>query len=365
MTQIVRQPPSQDSGGRPEERLQGLPNPVISKREPKENMMRNRIRTLTRGLPRLIATCAVALMLCLSPAPSPAAMPVDERVMQKFEDISDSMAQHQSEMERTTSELSAKRSRIEARLEPIESEIDALDHQRPRLNSLPDAERSDATRAFAEQRVEVKSRYLELLTEQHQVDVALYRAFVRSGGAILADLEKYADALKETNSVEPDAGAAAEPIRAFQAGTARALAAIEGWGEMTRSDPRFRALWGTARMLGKAQKALDATRDTGATASAVAAQIIHVRALVDQAMIAQKILETEGSLIQVAAQALTFRLMEARNSRFGGMAVPTVDFEGRFDRITTTFADQAEESSDGEDTMLVNFDSCADLGVCD
>jgi hypothetical protein len=167
-----------------------------------------------------------------------------------------------------------------------------------------------------------------------------------------------------TNAAMGAAGT--ESIQALQVGTARVLAAVEDWGDLTREDPRFRALWQTARMLGKAQKALQVTHGNGASAHAVKSQISHLRSLLDQAVIALKILEAEGGLIQVAAQSLTFRLLSQRMGNFGGTELIDIDFEDRMNRVTSVISEEpAEDRVAGEDVMLVGFDSCADRGICD
>jgi hypothetical protein len=314
---------------------------------------------------RVILCWSLLLATALVSLEAQSATPKDEATMARFEVLHDQMASSQAALEETTRALTNERERVAQRLDRIEDELASTKRDRPTRSGGSETDRAQTQRAHKEKVIEVKSRHLEALAEQHAIDVELFRAFEEHGSAILRNLEIYVDELgsdveSERSRIETGQNA----MRTLQLGAARALASLEDWGVLTREDPRFAGLWTVARMLARTQRILENDSGADATAQAVNAQIFHVRSLLDQTRAGQAILEHEGLLLQMVAQTMTLGLLDTRMAAISGTSLPESHFEERIGRIGLILEEPSSQSL-GEEPVLFGFDECANGGDCE
>ncbi len=314
---------------------------------------------------RTLALCGA--LLCASPAVAAPVLPFDEQTLDRIEGLNRAISDHYEKLQSTAGDLATSRAHAQEKLDAIDETLADMDREIAQTRHQPGSEDLPALRYMEEHRIEIKSRYLEALAEKHAIDLEATRAFDVHGTAILLNLERLAVALEESGALGPHANprASQSAFYSLQRGTAVALAVLEDWGAMTREDPRFRALWATARVLNRNLKHARATDGVRLTVDLVRERTFVVRSLIDQARALRSALDHQGLLLQVAAQNQMLRLHFNRLGVIGGMELPDLDLDDSTRRILEDIEEEPFVSADGsEDSGLVGFDDCLHGGVC-
>jgi hypothetical protein len=314
-----------------------------------------------------VTTLLVALLISLAAvARAGPAGPFDEQTLDRIEELNEAIAEHYEELQEATTDLDARRGIATSRIEHAQQELRSIEDHKARARRLPDDQRENAVRVFEEQRVDAKSRYLEALADKHSTDMETVQAFETHATGILIHLERLADALEGAESVgEESERATRAAFQSLQRGTAVALSALEEWGTLTRQDPRFRALWATARVLNRNVQRLASPDGIRMTVELVRERTFVVRSLVDQARAMRVALDQQGLLLQVAAQNQMLHLHFARLGAIRGLELPDLDLEDTTRRIIEDIEETPFETAgmlDGDE--LSGFDDCAHYGVC-
>ena len=316
--------------------------------------------------PRTLALCAALLAASPAYAAKPA-LPFDERTLDRIEVLNRSIADHYEELQTTASGLATQRELTQEKVQAIEKTLEQMDRDVAELRRKPGSEKGSTLRYMEEHRIEIKSRYLEALAEKHAIDVESTRAFEVHGSAILVNLERLARALAESGGLDEDADprASESAFYSLQRGTAVALTVLEEWGAMTRDDPRFRALWATARVLNRNLKHARAAEGVKLTVDLVRERTFVVRSLIDQSRALQSALDHQGLLLQVAAQNQMLHLHFNRLGVIGGLELPDLDLDDSTRRILEDIEEEPYVSGGSEyDDGLSGFDDCLHRGIC-
>lgn len=312
-------------------------------------------------------TCLVVLLLATpSRAAGATAVPFDEETLDQIDSLNRAISDHYEELQSSSTEIEARRAVVESRISGIEEELDTIERERRELPPEQREADSPAARLMEEHRIEVKSRYLEVLAERHAADLEAIRSFDVHGSAILENLEKLAVALERSGRLE-QAGNGEQTLAAFrslQQGTGIALAVLEEWGALTREDPRFRALWATSRVLNRNLRRTKASEGIGLTVDLVRERTFVVRSLIDQARALRGALDHQGLLLQVAAQNQMLRLHFARLGAIRGLELPDLDIEDSTRRVLEDIEEEAFVGSSASADPLDGFDDCVEWGVC-
>jgi hypothetical protein len=309
---------------------------------------------------------ALAAVIIAFAARAASTVPFDEETLDRIGELNEAIAGHYEQLQTTTVNLDLRREAASNRIESLESELEALEDRRSEVRRLPQVRRDMALQALEESRIEAKSRYLEALAEKHALDLETVQAFDTHASAILTNLERLADALEGSGRLDEKSDQVArQAFHSLQHGTAIALAALEEWGTLTREDPRFRALWATARVLNRTMHRLNAPEGIRMTVDLVRERTFVVRSLIDQARAMEGALDHQGLLIQVAAQNQMLRLHFTRLGAIRGLELPDLDLEDSTRRILedieeTPFETAGNSTSNG----LAGFDDCAAYGIC-
>lgn len=309
---------------------------------------------------------AVAIVLLASVASASPSVPFDEETLDRIEELNEAIAEHYEELQTTTADLDAQREIAKSRIAAREQELKSLELRRSKLRRLPDDQRKHGLRALEEQKIDAKSRYLEVLADKHRLDLETVRAFETHATGILINLERLADALESVGGMTDAADQTARSaFQSLQHGTAIALSALEEWGTLTREDPRFRALWATARVLNRNMQRLSAPEGIRMTVSLVRERTFVVRSLIDQARIMGAALDQQGLLLQIAAQNQMLRLHFTRLGEIRGLELPDLDLEDSTRRIIEDIEETPFETAEAEDSDgLAGFDDCVSYGIC-
>jgi hypothetical protein len=319
---------------------------------------------MSRHAARLLIALAIALFAPVASArPS---VPFDEQTLDRIEELNEAIAEHYEELQTTTADLDAQREIAKSRIAAAEEELKSLELRRSKMRRLPDDQRTHALRALEEHKIDAKSRYLEALADKHSFDLEAVRAFDTHATGILVNLERLADALEGAGRMTDEADQAARTaFRSLQHGTAIALSALEEWGTLTRDDPRFRALWATARVLNRNMQRLSAPEGIEMTVALVRERTFVVRSLIDQARAMAAALDQQGLLLQVAAQNQMLRLHFARLGAIRGLELPDLDLEDSTRRIIEDIEETPFETAEADDVDgLAGFDDCVHSGIC-
>jgi len=309
----------------------------------------------------------LGLMSGISMAADPE--PFDEQTLDRIQELNRAISDHYEDLQTAAVDIEARREITGSRLQTIQEEIDRLEEERQQLRR--DRGSRGEIKALEENRMEAKSRYLEALAEQHAIDVESTAAFEEHATGILINLERLAEELEASQGFDKDGDpkAAVEGLYTLQRGTAIALSVLEQWDVLQRDDPRFRALWATARVLNKNVEGLrsgmwsDGIRQT---VGLVRERIFVVRSLVDQARALQPALDQKGLLLQVAAQNQMLQLYSTNLGLIDGLELPDLKLDQSIQKI---IADIEEDPQTGTTRRsrdpLRGFDECAQTGVCD
>jgi hypothetical protein len=333
------------------------------------NRAERELRQTEENAMRLTAARATVLCAVLVPALVWAEnKPFDEVTLDRIQELNQAINDHYLDLQTAVTDIDERRKITQSRLETIQEELGRLDSER----SAAASRRADPNemRALEENRLEAKSRYLEALAEQHAIDVESTQAFEVHATAILQNLERLADELKSSQSrVQSDPAQAAQGLHSLQRGTAIALTVLEDWGVLEREDPRFRALWATARVLNRSIEGLSSTgwsEGIRQTVDLVQERIFVVRSLVDQVRAIEPALDQKGLLLQVAAQNQMLQLYSTNLGVIDGLELPDLQIEESIERI---IADIEETPGPTRRTSsrdpLSGLDDCANNGVCE
>jgi hypothetical protein len=320
--------------------------------------MANRTLSIISGL--VLASAA-------SVASAAQSLPFDEETLQQIDSLNRAISEHYEELQTSSTDIEVRREAITERMGSIEEELTAIERERSQLPPRQRESGSPATRLIEEHRIEVKSRYLEVLAEKHATDLEAIRSFDVHGSAILENLEKLARALERSGRLErggDDEGTRAA-FRSLQQGTGIALAVLEDWGALTRDDPRFRALWATSRVLNRNLKRANAAEGIRLTVELVRERTFVVRSLIDQARALRSALDHQGLLLQVAAQNQMLRLHFARLGAISGLELPDLDIDDSTRRVLEDIEEEAFVGSSESGDPLDGFDDCVAWGVCE
>ena len=313
---------------------------------------------------RSLALLAVALLVgAASVARAVPAVPFDEETLDQIGVYNRAISEHYEELQQSSEELEVRRAIVKSRLDALEEELVAVERERPEVP------RDDpvAQRVFDDHYIEAKSRYLEALAEKHAIDLEATRAFEVHGTGILVNLERLALALERSGRLDDatDDEGTREAFHSLAQGTAVALSVLEEWGALSREDPRFRALWATARVLSRNVGRGVSGRGIQLTVDLVRERTFIVRSLIDQARALRASLDQQGLLLQVAAQNQMLRLHFTRLGAINGLELPDLEIEDTTRRI---IADIEEEpfaaSGDYDLDPLPGFDACLQHGAC-
>jgi hypothetical protein len=314
-----------------------------------------------------IRLISLALILMSgSPALGRTTAPFDEETLDRIQELNRAIADHYERLESTATELEARRAIAMTRVEAAAEELAVLERERSPILRLPEEEREAALRALEERRIDAKSRSLEALAEKHAIDLEAIRSFEDHASAILRNLERLGDALEESGRLSDSSEEVARAaLHSVQRGTAIALATLEEWGELTREDPRFRALWATARVLNRNAQHLRAPEGLRLTLDLVRERTFVVRSLVDQARAMGGALDQQGLLLQVAAQNQMLRLHFVRLGAISGMELPDLRIADSMRRIIEDIEEEpfGESGSDSEGD-LDGFEDCLNYDHC-
>ncbi len=315
----------------------------------------------------ILGGMAFAGMTGLSRAADPE--PFDEQTLDRIQELNQAISDHYEDLQTAAVDIDARREITSARLQTIQEEIDRLEEERQQVKRGR-GDRNEI-KALEENRMEAKSRYLEALAEQHAIDVESTAAFEEHATGILINLERLAQELEASQGFDKggDAQKAAQGLYTLQRGTAIALSVLEQWDVLQRDDPRFRALWATARVLNRNVEGLrSGTWSDGIrqTVGLVRERIFVVRSLVDQARALQPALDQKGLLLQVAAQNQMLQLYSTNLGLIDGLELPDLKLDESIQQI---IADIEEDPQTGGPRRsrdpLRGFDDCAQRGVCD
>jgi hypothetical protein len=311
---------------------------------------------------------ALALAIALVPpfVQAKSSAPFDEQTLDRIAELNEAIADHYEELRSTTAGLDAQREIARSRIAAAEQELESLEVRRSKMRRLPDDQRANGLRALEEHKIDAKSRYLEALAEKHSLDLESVRAFETHATGILINLERLADALESAGgATEQSDRAARTAFQSLQYGTAVALSVLEEWGTLTRDDPRFRALWATARVLNRNVQRLSAPEGLHMTVALVRERTFVVRSLIDQARALSATLDRQGLLLQVAAQNQMLRLHFARLGAIRGLELPDLDLEDSTRRILEDIEEEPFETAEAEDgSGLPGFEDCLSYGIC-
>jgi hypothetical protein len=304
-------------------------------------------------------------------AGTPAA-PFDEETLDQIDALNRAITSHYEELQETARDLEARRAIARSKLEAIEEDLANLERERAQFWRGPESAKEPGLRLIEEHRIEAKSRYLEALAEKHAIDLEATHSFEIHASAILINLERLAEALERSGrlSESADEEDTREAFYSLQRGTAIALSVLEEWGTLTRDDPRFRALWATARVLNRNVRRLQASEGIRVTVDLVRERNFVVRSLIDQARALRSALDHQGLLLQVAAQNQMLRLHFTRLGAINGLELPDLHLEDSTRRILEDIEEEpfAVSARDSEDAVwnggLGGFDECAQRGIC-
>lgn len=313
---------------------------------------------------RIIAAVAALALGGAAPAAAAPALPFDEQTLDRIEELNRAISEHYEELEASATELEARRAIAKEQLDAVEEDLAAIERESADVRRAPERER--AMRAIEEHRIDAKSRYLEILSEKHAIDVEAVRSFEVHASAILVNLERLAGELERSGRVSEGSERATEnAFASLQRGTAIALSVLEEWGTLTRSDPRFRALWATGRVLNRNAQRLRAGDGVRVTVDLVRERTFVVRSLIDQARAMQAALDQQGLLLQVAAQNQMLRLHFVRLGAINDLELPDLDLEDATRRILEHIEEEpfaVTEAAAGDG--LAGFEDCLNFGVC-
>lgn len=314
------------------------------------------------------ARAAVLLAMCLPALVWAESEPFDERTLDRIQELNQAINDHYLDLQSAVTDIDERRKITQSRLETIQEELARLDSERTSAATqrVEPAER----RALEENRLEAKSRYLEALAEQHAIDVESTQAFEVHATAILQNLERLADELSRSQSrAQSDPEQAAQGLYSLQRGTAIALSVLEDWGVMERDDPRFRALWATARVLNRSIEGLASTgwsEGIRQTVDLVQERIFVVRSLVDQVRAIEPALDQKGLLLQVAAQNQMLQLYSTNLGVIDGLELPDLRIEESIERIIADIEETPGPTrTSGSRDPLRGLDDCATSGICE
>jgi hypothetical protein len=316
---------------------------------------------------RSIVLFTAALCLCVATeALARTSTPFDEQTLDRISELNRAIAEHYERLEEAAKELEARRGVAMSRVHAAAEELDLLEQERGRIRRLPEDERERALRALEEHRIDAKSRSLEALAEKHAIDLDAIQAFEEHATAILVNLEKLGDALAVSGNLSDSSEKVARAaFHSVQRGTAIALSALEEWGELTRDDPRFRALWATARVLNRNAVQLRAPESVRMTVDLVRDRAFVVRSLVDQARAMRGALDQQGLLLQVAAQNQMLRLHFVRLGAINGMELPDLKIEESMRHIVEDIQEEPfGGTASGSFDMLDGFEDCLNYDDC-
>jgi hypothetical protein len=316
--------------------------------------------------PKLIVWTLLLAAIPVVGAAAPS-VPFDEQTLDRIDALNQAITRHYEKLQDTASEIEAKRARIKDKMKDVQTELKSIEEERAELPPSEIAENGPGLRVIEEHRTEAKARYLETLAEKHAIDVEATRSFETHGSAILKNLERLASALEESGRLDGDTDDAVtlKSFKSLQQGTAIALSVLEEWGAMTRDDPRFRALWATARVLSRNVRRMQASEGIRLTVDLVRERTFVVRSLIDQARALRASLDHQGLLLQVAAQNQMLRLHFNRLGAINGLELPDLDIEDTTRRILEDIEEEpfVVSSSESEDG-LGGFEECLHFGTC-
>jgi len=320
-------------------------------------------------MPRSIVLVALALALITRPAAAAEPEPFDEQTLDRIQELNQAISDHYEDLQVAAVDIEARREITASRLQTIQEEIDRLESERLQVPRNTDGRAE--LKALEENRLEAKSRYLEALAEQHAIDVESTTAFEEHATGILVNLERLASELETSQGLsgKGDTETAAKGLYTLQRGTAIALSVLEQWDVLQRDDPRFRALWATARVLNRNVESLrSGTWSDGIaqTVSLVKERIFVVRSLVDQARALQPALDQKGLLLQIAAQNQMLQLYSTNLGLIDGLELPDLEIDESIQQIIADIEQEPQTSSARRSRdPLEGFDDCAQRGLCE
>lgn len=299
------------------------------------------------------------------PGAARASGPFDERTLERIQDLNRVITEHYEELESSSHEHETHRAIASSRIGEASARLEELEEERNDLRRLSQEERPDAERALEERRIDAKSMYLEALAEKHAVDQESIESFEVHASGILENLERLGEALEgSTHMPRSSEKTAREALRTVQQGTAVALSTLEEWGALTREDPRFRALWATARVLSRNATSLRTPESLRLTVELVRERTFVVRSLIDQARALRSALDQRGLLLQVAAQNQMLRLQFLRLGAINGMELPDLGIEESMRQILEDIEEEPFVTASESGDALIGFDDCLSYGAC-
>ncbi len=291
--------------------------------------------------------------------------PFDEHTLDRIQELNRAITDDYERLESVVGDLEARRGISMSRVETAREELEQLEGERGDAVRLPEPGRTEALRTLEEHRIDAKSRYLEALAEKHAIDLDAISSFETHAASILVNLEKLGDALEDSGRVtESTEEVARAAFHSVQRGTAIALATLEEWGSLTRQDPRFRALWATARVLNRDVVRLRGPEGVRFTVDLVRERSFVVRSLIDQARAMRAALDQQGLLLQVAAQNQMLRLHFVRLGAINGLELPDLEIEDSMRRIIEDIEEEPYVTESGTGDPLDGFEDCLETGRC-
>ncbi len=314
---------------------------------------------LQRALVIAALTALPASVLAEHPAP------FDEQTLDRIQELNRAITDDYERLESLVGDLEARRAVAMSHVETAREELEQLERERGDVLRLPEPGRTESLRTHEEHRIDAKSRYLEALAEKHAIDLDAISSFETHAASILVNLEKLGDALEDSGRVtESTEEVARAAFHSVQRGTAIALATLEEWGSLTRQDPRFRALWATARVLNRDVVRLRGPEGVRFTVDLVRERSFVVRSLIDQARAMRAALDQQGLLLQVAAQNQMLRLHFVRLGAINGLELPDLEIEDSMRRIIEDIEEEPYVTESGTGDPLDGFEDCLETGRC-
>ena len=291
--------------------------------------------------------------------------PFDEQTLDRIQELNRAITDDYERLESVVGELDARRGVALSRVETARDELEQLEWERGDAVRLPEPGRTESLRTLEEHRIDAKSRYLEALAEKHAIDLDAISSFEEHASSILVNLERLGDALEDSGRVtESTEEVARAAFHSVQRGTAIALATLEEWGSLTRQDPRFRALWATARVLNRDAVRLRSPEGVRFTVDLVRERSFVVRSLIDQARAMRAALDQQGLLLQVAAQNQMLRLHFVRLGAINGLELPDLEIEDSMRRIIEDIEEEPYVTESDTGDPLEGFEDCLRNGRC-
>ena len=291
--------------------------------------------------------------------------PFDEQTLDRIQELNRVITDHYERLESVVSELEARRGVSMSRVEAASEDLERLERERSDVVRLPEPGRGETLRVLEQHRIDARSRYLEALAEKHAIDLEAISSFEEHATAILQNLEKLGDAIEGSGRVTDATDEVARAaFHSVQRGTAIALATLEEWGAITREDPRFRALWATARVLNRDVVRLHSPEGVRFTVDLVRERSFVVRSLIDQARAMRAGLDQRGLLLQVAAQHQMLRLHFVRLGAINGLELPDLEIEDSMRRIIEDIEEEPYVSESDTGDPLDGFEDCLQYNRC-